>query len=291
MRVCIVDFSYLLYQSAFAFKSLFALAPNGQGGHSSIFTGHVYGTLNTVLRLSQEFDRVLLALDSWSEKKSKFSVYKSGRKHSGYNPFNDLINILSLATKVDNVWYVRMDGLEADDVISSYIRYHKSVDSSIELYVYGVDNDQLQTDADFTMFSSWRSGRIVPLDREGYIEKKYGYRLKFLPIWDKVLRGDRSDNIPNIVPRFNKSTLISIILDNKDHQNCDNFMLYLRDNYRILFSRYEDFERKVQDNYYLVKPLYRTLDYFIPEKMYVECRDKYIELLDRYSLESFRELY
>jgi 5'-3' exonuclease len=177
-------------------------------------TGHVYGVLRVVQELASQYRVVILAVDSPAPHRfAALSTYKSGRHTPTGDPFQDyrimtdLLNVLKIATAQANVFYAKHSGLEADDVIGSLLA---GSGGSKEWSAYFNDNDILQAGGRYHWFRSFHEPEV---DRRGYIEGKYGVGLDFLPVWHKVIRGDASDKVPSVIPRFPSKKLIQLCGD------------------------------------------------------------------------------
>jgi len=205
--VALIDLSWVLYKFRFYYKGSCRHTPEGQ-----IYpTGHVYGTINIIHELAQHFKAIILCVDSHAPHRYEaLPTYKSGRHASTGDPFEDykintdLLNILKLCTYDKNVYYIKHEGMESDDIIASWIA---TAGDKWDLYCYFNDNDILQTKGVYHWFKSFNEPEV---DRETYIKDKFGLDLDYLPIWYKVVRGDSSDGIPASIPRFPTRRLVSI---------------------------------------------------------------------------------
>jgi 5'-3' exonuclease len=211
--VAVVDLSWAMYTFRHSYKNMARI--NLQAGTQVMCpTGHVYGVLRVVQELAAHYKVVLLVVDSHAPHRFEaLPTYKSGRHQPTGDPFEDykimtdLLNILKLTTFEGNVLYVKHDGYEADDLIVSLL---SSSDGSRDWSAYFNDNDILQAQGKYHWFSSFHSPEV---DRRAYIAKKYGLDLDFLPIWYKVIRGDASDKVPNLIPRFPTKKLVQLCQD------------------------------------------------------------------------------
>lgn len=251
-NVVVVDLSWLIYRSRFAFPGLSALWPTGERP-----TGHIYGALDTINALSQAGYLVILAVDSVSDRKEIYPGYKEGRKLEGYNPKEDQDTIIGLATNLPNVYYCRERGLEADDIISSFIEATQTI-PTLKLTVMHNDYDILQIPGNYVWVRDIVDGFVQVTPRESVLEKRYSLvGLTHLPIWVKVIRGDASDNIKpgylryptkKLVPLATKlayTTEFEAFLEElkntaKDKKEVDKIAEYeplLRLNYKIVVPR------------------------------------------------------
>ena len=209
--VAIVDFSWCLYKFRQAYKDIVRTGQDGK----FLPAGHVYGTIRVIKELSQQYKAVILAVDSRSNHRYKIlPEYKSGRHSSTGDPYedypimSDLLNILKICTYSPNVFYIKHEGMESDDIIASWIR-ESNTDESKELSCYFNDVDILQVRGRYHWFRSFHEPEV---DRRAYILNKFGLDLDYLPVWWKVIRGDASDCIPAAMPRFPSKKLREICL-------------------------------------------------------------------------------
>jgi 5'-3' exonuclease len=225
--IAVVDLSWAMYTFRHSYKNMCRFAVQ-YGVRVMYPTGHVYGVVRVVQELANQYKAVLLAVDSPAPHRFlALSTYKSGRHQPTGNPFEDykimtdLLNVLKLTTFEKNVFYIKHEGYEADDLIVSLL---SSSDGSKDWSAYFNDNDILQARGEYHWFSSFHSPEV---DRRAYIEKKYGLDLDFLPVWYKVIRGDASDKVPNIIPRFPTKKLVQLCYDLADVADLDLAAGYL----------------------------------------------------------------
>jgi 5'-3' exonuclease len=225
--MAIVDLSWAVYMFRHSYKDMCRVAWQG-GSQVMLPTGHVYGVLRVVQELASQYKAVILAVDSPAPHRFEaLSTYKSGRHQPTGDPFQDyrimtdLLNILKLATAQANVFYVKHDGLEADDIIGSLLA--DSGDSR-EWSAYFNDNDILQVRGRYHWFRSFHEPEV---DRRAYIGGKYGIDSDFLPVWHKVIRGDSSDKVPSVIPRFPHKKLLQLCVDLAQVTDLDQAMSYL----------------------------------------------------------------
>ena len=214
-HIAIVDLSWLMHRYRHANADL-SIYRNGQ----RVPTGHVYGTYKFIKDLSENYKRVILCVDSKPTiRKEILSSYKSNRHKETGNPYEDydihqdLDNILKLSTAIDNVYYTKKDGYEADDIIASYI---KIANNEWDFYFH--DDDILQTKGSYNLCVSYdqqpKTGS--PIDRREHLDKKYDlFRFDYLPMIWKIIKGDNGDCIPIGLLRFPTKDLIQICHENK----------------------------------------------------------------------------
>jgi hypothetical protein len=249
-RVALVDLSWLMYRSYFSLNDLSYVA-NGEVYPS----GHIYGTVKAVIQIQKMGYTVLLCVDSRTKRKIN-QEYKANRKEQIYNIFKDLNIILSICTYLPEVYYIKEEGYEADDIINSIVK------TGIDPVIFSKDNDLIQSDLPFKFSNSLGPEDFNIVDRREYIQHKYKLDLSYLPVWHKVMRGDKSDNIPIAVYARGKmgGIIQSVILENKEHQSWELFELYLRANYSECLELINKIP-EMKSNYDMVIPLW------VPDEM------------------------
>ena len=242
--IAIVDTAWVVYKFRQYYKDNCRVDDKGQ----YFPTGHVYGTINIVQQLTSHYKAVILAVDSLSY--DRFQIlpgYKSGRHSPTGNPYEDykvmtdLLNILKLCTYHDRVFYIKHEGMESDDILASWIA-GSVFDDVRELSCYFNDVDILQTPGRYHWFRSFHEPEV---DRVSYIKEKFGFEMDYLPVWWKVVRGDRSDGIPSSIPRYPSKKLVQLCSSSSPASDVNWFI----NNVGIQCSR-EDVER----NYNVVVP-------------------------------------
>jgi 5'-3' exonuclease len=221
--VAVIDLSWLIYRSQFAFNSLAAMLPTGPRP-----TGHIYGTLSAIQNISMQGFLVVLAVDTLSFRKELYPSYKEGRVHDGYNPKEDLQTIISLATRIPNVFAAKVTRYEADDILSTFIRHNERTPFS-RLCIVTNDHDTLQIKGSYD-WCNQTDGALSGVDRRALILKSHGLDLDFLPVWYKVIRGDSGDHIKPGCYRYPSKKLIPLCMDLKDTTDFEVFWKYVEDN-------------------------------------------------------------
>jgi 5'-3' exonuclease len=261
--VAVVDLSWAMYTFRHSYKNMCRFA-NQDGVRVMYPTGHVYGVLRVVQELAQQYRAVVLAVDSYAPHRFEaLPTYKSGRHQPTGDPFEDykimtdLLNVLRIATSEKNVFYVKADGYEADDIIVSLL---SGSDGGLkEWSAYFNDNDILQVRGKYHWFPSFHNPEA---DRREYITKKYGLDLDFLPVWYKVIHGDASDKVPNIVPRFPTKKLVQLCHDLAEVEDLDTAASYLASMEVSQAFKYVELANKKESGLYEV--LKRNYDVVCP---------------------------
>jgi len=207
----------------------------------------------TLLNLSTFYDRVILAIDLDSNRKTVYPEYKAHRVKPDASPYDSYRirqhtpQLLGIASCLPNVYFCRHEGLEADDIINALI------DRGDQIDVFGSDNDLLQSRKPFRMFKDLVKDQPVFVDIPAYIETKYKLEgFTFLPIWYKVVRGDSSDNLPPAAPRYNGKLLAKMCRVLQDSQDLAALAAYID---READSKLADAWPALQRNHAIVCPL------------------------------------
>ena len=267
-KIAVVDLSWVMHKYRHSYEELYCVRDGKR-----IPTGHVYGTYNFIKDLSVKYKKVILAVDSNPTiRKEILSTYKSNRhkpitdEFVGYRIHQDDDDIITVCTSFNNVYYVKEEGYEADDIIGTLI-----LKADKEWDFYFRDNDILQNIGNYNLCVSFDKdlniGEISNI-RE-HILKKYELNLDYLPLLWKVIKGDSGDCIPIGFERFPTKILKELCLDKRFYTNdvtfedCINVLLGYK-NYtgktkeaiEKLKDKNSDLYKKLEINYKLVKPIY-----------------------------------
>ena len=267
-KIAVVDLSWVMHRYRHAYEN-FSCMINGKRTP----TGHVYGTYHFVKDLSENYKKVILAVDSEPTiRKNILPSYKSNRHlqtsddFTSYNIHQDLNDILTICTSFENVFYIKEDGYEADDIIGTLICQS---DNDWDFYFH--DNDILQNIGTYNLCVSFGKDLIIGeiTNRNEHMNHKYGLNLNYLPVLWKVIKGDSGDCIPIGIERFPKKILQELCKDERFNDNDISFetcieILKSYKNYtpkiKILIEQLKDKKsdlyKKLEINYKLVKPMY-----------------------------------
>lgn len=265
MKNSIIDLSWIIHKYRHSLKDLCTYRNN-----VLVPTGHVYGTYKFVGKIASISDRVILAVDSKSyRRKGIYSAYKSnrhipsGNPYDDYDCFQDLGNILALCTSFNNVYYVKEDDCEADDIIATFIKKSRTVPS--EWYMYFRDNDILQTKGDYILMVDFKSGNTeYPCKRNTYLKEKFEIDKDYLPLIYKVIRGDTSDCIKPSIPRYPKDLLLKCCNEIGYEPNLEEIIKVLlsqsynklwKERIELLKDTNSEIYKNVKTNYEIVKPI------------------------------------
>lgn len=193
--VILVDLSWALYSSYYAFRNL----SNSQGEP----TGQYFGIANKLIRITDSYPNALVLLVDDGcpvERKELNESYKGNREHSVY--FKDKKHIIDcLIQYLPNVYRVYNSVVEADDLLFSISRIK---DFNNKFIIYTTDKDLYQSIDDTTKVTSElkKTGFILKDQyHETYIKSFQDLAPYQLPFYRAVL-GDPSDNLKIIRPRF-----------------------------------------------------------------------------------------
>ena len=269
-KIAVIDLSWVMHRYRHAYDSL-SCTLNGK----TIPTGHIYGTYTFVKGISQQYKKVILAIDSNSTyRKEILPTYKSNRKknsgdeYADYDIHQDTNDILALCCSLSNVYYIKEEEFEADDIIGTLIR---QADTTWDFYFH--DDDILQNIGQYNLCVSFgKDIYIGPVtDRRSHIVDKYGIDKDYLPLLWKVVKGDSGDCIPIGIERFPSKILQELCLDERFNKNNVSFeecvdvitgyTKYsdkMKETVKQLRDKNSELYKKLETNYKLVKPVYLT---------------------------------
>lgn len=223
----VIDLSWLMYRSFFAFKELSVVLPENAPDEPTP-TGHLYGvldTVNTFLRFNPN-SAIILVRDGKpqeriDEAKAQGVEYKAGRPELEYNFFNDLSALMMMVSCSPRVYYAYNSDKEADDTAKAIVEGLKKVSPQFHINVVTSDNDWLQMvtlDGTVVFSTNWNFdenrpdyvGNLELTTQEKWIKKYKGVTTDKLVFFRSVI-GDKSDNI-NGIPRFNRKALKEICM-------------------------------------------------------------------------------
>lgn len=193
--VILVDLSWVLYRSHYAFKEL----SNSDG----LPTGSYYGLTKTITQLCDNYDRPLILLvDDGNpvQRKELNESYKGNREHTVHFD-NKKYTVDCLIQPLYNVYRVYDSLLEADDLIYSISRIK---DYNNQFIIYSSDKDMYQSiDSTTKVSNSISRGQLMLIDEysDKYIDNFKDLAPYQIPYYRAVL-GDASDNLPIIRKRF-----------------------------------------------------------------------------------------
>lgn len=245
-----VDLSWLMYRSRYAMMNLSFTTPEGE-----VPTGHLHGSMMSIMNLAAIYKRVVLAVDSRSPRRDIYPGYKEGRVKphaTELERFDIKLHtklLLALATALPNVYFIKENGLEADDLVNHIINKGDNPD------IFANDNDLFMNRNPFRVIDSLTAGDppVVYRDMESYIIEKYKLTgFDYLPVWYKVIRGDSSDNLPPAVPRY-PTKLIQKLAEHMDGSfSWKKFQLYVEE---TKDPRLAEHAGELRRNYAIVTPI------------------------------------
>ena len=265
--IAVVDLSWIMHRYRHAYE-YFSCVINGEKRP----TGHIYGAYHFIKDLSEKYKRVLLAVDSNPTiRKNILPTYKSNRNDNNksdfahYSVHNDLNDILIVCTNFKNVYFIKEEGYEADDIIGTLIR---QADKDWDFYFH--DDDILQNIGEYNLMVSF--GKVLTVgvwtDRRQHLKEKYGLDLNYLPVLWKIIKGDGGDCISIGIERFPTKILKELCLNSRLKDNDVSFetcveIIKSYKNYTgktkevvdQLKNKNSDLYKKLEINYKLVKPM------------------------------------
>ena len=141
----------------------------------------------------------------------------------------------------NKIYSLRLDKLEADDIIAIISRKYQTEKPDMKIYIVSGDKDFLQLGRNNLFFIDYKSKKLLSLSED---EAKEALKLK-------ILTGDCSDNICPIFPKDRK--ILSLKKRKEIIENNDELISYLNEN--------PDIKKKYELNQKLI-----NFDY-IPKKL------------------------
>ncbi len=191
--------------SSYLFRAYHALPPlhNSQG----MPTGAVYGVLNMLRKLLKEYEpsHIAVIFDSKS-KNFRHILYPAYKANRALMPNELQVQIPKLFAAI-RAWGIPLiieEGVEADDVIATFVAQAKQQDISVLISTGDKDLAQL-VDSKITLIDTMLN-RI--LDPEG-VKQKFGVFAHQIVDY-LALVGDSVDNIPG-VPKIGQKTAASLL--------------------------------------------------------------------------------
>lgn len=156
-------------------------------------------------------DKTIIAFDNNSWRKTYYPLYKENRNAKKekdeyldlfYNTLNEIKEILKNYT---NLKVIDVHGAEGDDIIAVLTEYIYTNDPKAKIII-------LSTDKDFHQLLKFgKNIKIFDPYKKEYKNIQYSKK----ELYEKIIKGDRSDNIPNIYPRMKKEIFENIVSDEK----------------------------------------------------------------------------
>jgi len=198
---------------------------------------------------------IIFCMDTPKEKLWRMEIqndYKSGRcdlslKHNFKTTFDYTYNVMipKFIELNKNINKIRIDEVEADDIIASICIYNDKNNSTQQIYLVSGDEDFLQLGNDNIIFINYKK-------KKPFVLTKQEAELSLLT---KIINGDKSDCIPSIIPkgkRVNKKELIGSndILKKYLELNLDSKKQYDKNRLMIDFNNIpKKYYNKIIKNY------------------------------------------
>lgn len=196
-QVILIDMSWLLYRSYYAFQNL-----TNQDGLS---TGQYFGLSSTLQTIKEHYpNNLILLVDDGKpqQRKELNESYKANREQNNF--FYDKRHIVDcIIQKLPEVYRVYNSLVEADDLLFTI---SKIKDYNNSYIIFTSDKDLYQALDETTVLSSeLKSGHFITKDiqSEQYVNYFQDLEPYQVPYYRAVL-GDPSDNLKAIYPRFPK---------------------------------------------------------------------------------------
>ena len=161
--------------------------------------------LESIIKLVKKkiFDNsnIIFCMDTPKEKLWRMEIqdnYKSGRcdlslKHNYKTTFDYTYNIMipKFIEQNKNINKLRLDEVEADDIIATICMHHQRLNDTQQIYLVSGDEDFLQLGRENLIFINYKKKKPFTLT----VEEAQ------LALMKKVIYGDPSDCIPSIFPK------------------------------------------------------------------------------------------
>ena len=203
-RELLIDFSWLWTRSLYAFKELTCVVDD-----KTVCTGAMYGILKFIQSAQgMGFDTINICLDDYSKYRTElFEGYKATREHG--DPFRaearklnpELFQVLGYV----GCRIIKVEGMEADDVISSMAL--ELANNGDEAVIYSSDKDmqQLLVFPNIKMANKIENGNLLYITEE-QVEEKLDVKPELVRYY-RPFRGDSSDNISSAATRVQSKYL------------------------------------------------------------------------------------
>ena len=209
-NVFIIDTSWMSYKYQFVMKDL-CITVNGESYPTGVMTG-----LCKLLQSIKGFDSratVIFALDSHpDDNKELVEGYKDGRDNSHLRIHEQLRFCIPYFSALNNVYFVKYDGIEADDLLGAVPYTFKKWDvlSTTKWYLMTNDLDAYQAlEEDVLICSGMRDRKPLNVKWWEDCEKRFGVGPVYMPLYKAVL-GKASDSMKPLIPRFPKKLLMDL---------------------------------------------------------------------------------
>jgi len=199
-------------------RAYFGLIKQGLRTRDGIGTWGLYGAINSLSFYVKEYQptHLLVAFDKGRSavRTEIFSEYKANRTNSSPDNFQESrqqINLFEEFCQLANVKTVRVQNIEADDIIAQTV--HAYANKFDQVVIVSADHDikQLIQDNVIVVKPSLGQSRDVKQEIHTYksIREEYDMEPKDLrQIW--ALTGDKGDNIPG-VPGIGEKTALKLL--------------------------------------------------------------------------------
>ena len=140
----------------------------------------------------------------------------------------------------NNIYSLRLDKIEADDIIAIICMYFKETNPSQQLYIISGDEDFHQLGRNYITFINYKDKPFVLTEEQAYKS-----------LYNKFINGDTSDSIPSIFPKGKRIKKKEII------ESQDKLNEYLENNPDA--KKQFDINKKMIDFNYIPKIYYNKI--------------------------------
>ena len=192
-RLLLLDGHSLAYRAFFAlpvenFQTTMGIPTNAVYGFTSMLINQLRDEKPTHVGVAFDVSRRTFRTETYAD-------YKAGRSESP-NDFKGQVSLVQEVLDALRIRWVGVEGYEADDVIATLTT--QAVAAGMEVLIASGDRDALQLVSDkVTLLYPKRGVSELTRFTPGEVEAKYGLTPAQYPDF-AALRGDPSDNLPNI---------------------------------------------------------------------------------------------
>ena len=184
---------------AIAYRSYFAFIKNPLKNSKGEPTSAVYGFMNQLLKIIQDFNPTYIVIASDSKEKTfrheKYDKYKSSRAEMPEDLVPQIHRIKELIEALNIPLYI-LPGYEADDLVGTAVK--KAELKGLISIAVSPDKDYVQLVTDkVTLVKPGRFGDDIVIMNKAKVVEDYGFEPKFM-IDYLALVGDSSDDIPGV---------------------------------------------------------------------------------------------
>jgi 5'-3' exonuclease len=258
----VVDGNYLFHRSLSIFSSYEGVVDPilslEEDKYYNMFKRKIALDLCSILSNIKDIERAIVVFDRTSWRKTFYPEYKGnrGEKDDSWSHFYRLMDEYEVILKNKGFIVSRLNELEGDDLLFAWSRYFITAGEKCIIVTADRDAAQLATDTVFVYSPDTKNSKLYVVDdkRVDFFNYKANYNIvkidPALLILEKVLSGDKGDNVPNIYKGLGEKSIEKIIEKIKNKYSTvedlfsSDFYYTLLD---VLFESKKDLDKNVLD--------------------------------------------